>query len=154
MPKLDHCPHCGADLHDGHKPRSLEQHRRFFKLCSVAYSHWPESHEQQFDSAEHARKWLQMKAGWREVGAHVYLGPGIESESAKLLARAAISAAEGYAHPVVKGHDLYIWRPKSIAFGKMPHEEFCALNNAVDEVIFEVFGLSGDELLQHHSEAA
>jgi len=154
MSKLDSCPHCGADLHDGGKPRSVEQHRRFFKLCSVAYYHWPETYEQQFDTPEHCRKWLQMKAGWREVGAHVWLGDQMDSESAKLLARAAISGAEGYAVPVVKGNDLYIWRPKSIAFNKMGHEEFCKLNNAVDEVIHEVFGMSGDELLNHHETAA
>ena len=154
MPKLNQCPSCGADLHDGKVPRSLEQHRRFFKLCTVAFHHWPEGHEQQFDSAEHCRKWLQMKAGWREIGAHVFLGDRMDSESAKLLARAAISATEGYAVPKVKSNDLYIWRPKSIAFNKMGHEEFCKLNNAVDEVIYEVFGITGDELLEQTEKAA
>lgn len=153
MAKPSSCPHCGADLHDGHKPRSLEQHRRFFKLCAAVYDNWPESHDVQFSDREHARKWLQMKAGWRIVGASVPL-TDVAPDEAVMLAKAAILGAGAYAQPVIHNSHLVVWRPKSIAFNKMPHEEFCALNNAVDEVIHEVFGISGDELLQHHSEAA
>lgn len=153
MPKRDHCPECGATLHDGHKPRSLEQHKRHFAIARASYMHWPESEDFQPDSEEHMRKHLEMRAGWRVVGASVPLTDVPEGE-AVMLAKAAILGAGAYAHPVIHKGSLVVWRPKSIAFSKMPHEEFCALNNAVDEVIHEVFGISGDELLQEHERAA
>jgi len=153
MAKLDHCPECGCVLHDGEKPRSPEQHRRFFAVCAAAYHNWPESHERQFADAEDCRKWLQMKAGWRVVGSSIPLSDTTPDE-AVLLAKAAIAGAGAYAQPVIHNGHLVVWRPKSIKWNKMGHEEFCALNNAVDDVIHEIFGMDGDELLNHHSEAA
>jgi hypothetical protein len=45
------CPHCGGGL-DGGKPRSLEQHRRYFALMRAVFHHWPETHHVQFSSEQ------------------------------------------------------------------------------------------------------
>ena len=153
MPKLESCPHCGADLHDGKVPRSYEQLKRHFAVAAAAYMHWPESEREQPGNKEHMRKHLEMRAGWRIVGASVDLA-GVPPDEALLLAKAAILGAGTYAHPVIHNGQLVVWRPKSIAFNKMGHEEFCKLNNAVDEVIYEVFGITGDELLEQTEKAA
>lgn len=144
------CPTCG---HEVKQPRSLEQHRRFFGVVKAAFTHWPESNERQFASEEELRKFLQMKAGHREITARIPL-TGIRKEQAIILAEASIRAAGAYAVPAVHGAELIIWKPKSIAFDRLSHLAFCELNNAVDEILKAEIGLSGDELLKETEAAA
>lgn len=149
-----HCPECGCVISDkGGKLRSIEQHRRFFGLIRAVYHHWPETHETQFGDETECRKWLTMKAGHREIGARIPL-VGVNRERAMLLAEAAIRAAGSYAVPILHGDTLVVFKPKSIAFGKLSHAAFCALNNAVDEVIRAETGLDPDQVLKEHERAA
>ena len=69
------CPHCDSPLDDDPKgsPRSPDQLRRYFAGISAKYQHWPESHPQQFSNETEFRKWIQVKAGHREIGARVDL---------------------------------------------------------------------------------
>ena len=71
-----------------------------------------------------------------------------------MLAEAAIKAAGSYAVPVIHGTELVVWKPKSIAFERLSHLEFCSLNNGIDAILQDEIGMSGDELLQHHEAAA
>lgn len=152
---MKHCPHCGCEIDLGPKsaPRSVDQHRRYFGLIRAVFHHWPEAHQYQFSSAEELRAFLQMKAGHREIGARIPL-VGVNRERAMLLAEAAIRAAGSYAVPVLHGDTLVVFKPKSIAFGKLSHAAFCALNNAVDEVIRAETGLDPDQVLKEHERAA
>lgn len=145
------CPHCLSPLEDDPKgaPRSLEQLRRYFALMRAVYFHWPESHEHQFSNVEECRKYLQMKAGHREIGASIPLS-GMKPEKAMFLAEAAIRAAGSYALPVIHGSTLVVFVPKSIAFHKMGHAEFCALNREIDEVIREETGLDPEQCLAEY----
>ena len=128
------CPVCGyADKSSG-KPRSIEQHRRYFAMIKTAFDNWPERHERQFASAEELRSWLQMKAGAREVGATIPL-TGMSKERAMLLAEAAIRGAGSWAMPIIHGDTLVIFKPKSVSFAKMPHADFCKLSDTVQDVI-------------------
>jgi hypothetical protein len=149
MPSI--CPTCGHESKG--PPRSIDQHRRFFGMMRAAYMHWPESHEHQFASEDELRKWVQMKAGHREVAARIPL-TGIRKEQAVILAEASIRAAGAYAVPVIHGTELVIWKPRSIAFHNLGHKAFCELNNAVDEVLQVEIGMSGDQLLQETEAAA
>lgn len=153
--RLDHCPHCGCELisHDGRKPRSIDQHRRYFAVMRAAFTHWPETHERQFANAEELRAYLQMKAGHREVGAQIPLS-GMSKERAMLLAEAAIRGAGSYAMPVIHGDTLVIFKPKSIAFAKLGHQAFCALNSDIDAMIEQEIGVSADRLLKETEKAA
>lgn len=149
------CEVCGHEpsATKGGKPRSVEQIRRYFKLIRQAYVHWPEGHPRQFASEEECRKWLQMKAGAREVGAELPL-TGLQKDRALLLAEMAIRAAGAFAHPVLHGDRLVVWVPKSIKFSSMPHLEFCALAQSVEEVIAAEAGISAYDLLRNAKEAA
>jgi hypothetical protein len=149
------CPHCGCDLHEepGKSPRSVPQLRRYFSLIKAAFMHWPEVHERQFSSAEECRKYLQMKAGYREISATVPL-LGIPKERAVFVAEVSIRAAGGYAMPVLHGDTLVIFKPKSIAFRKMAHKDFCKLSDEVEAVIFAEIGIPGDKLLKETERAA
>ena len=65
-----------------------------------------------------------------------------------MLAQAAIAGAGSYARPVIHNGELIVWRPKSIAFAKMPHLEFCALSDAVAEVIEAETGIKVEEMMR------
>jgi hypothetical protein len=56
--------------------------------------------------------------------------------------------------PVIFADELVVWKPKSIAFGKLGHEAFCKLNDEIDAVIKEETGLEADQLLKEHEAAA
>lgn len=142
------CPHCGCELVSpaGGKPRSTDQLRRYFAMIKGAFSNWPEAHPHQFASAEELRAWLQMKAGAREIGAQIPL-TGISKERAMLLAEAAIRGSGSYAMPVIHGDTLVVFRPKSIAYAKMAHSDFCRLSDDVSEIIREA-GIDPDKALK------
>lgn len=145
------CPTCGHESKG--PPRSIDQHRRYFGMIRAAHTHWPESHPHQFTCEDDLRKWLQMKAGHREIAARIPL-TGIRKEQAVILAEASIRAAGSYAIPVIHGSELVIWKPKSIAFHNLGHRSFCELNQAVDDILQAEIGLSGDQLLQETEAAA
>lgn len=145
------CPHCLSSLDDapGGKPRSLQQLRRYFGMLRAVFAQWPETHEQQFSDVTEMRKWLQMKAGHREIGARIEL-KGMSKERAMLIAEATIRGAGTFAVPVIHGTVLAVFRPKSIKFNKLGHAAFCDLNNEVDDVIFAETGLIAEQCLREH----
>lgn len=148
------CPHCGCEIETAKgAPRSALQLRRYFAMIRAAFHHWPESHERQFTSEEECRKWLQMKAGHREVGASIPL-TGMSKERAMMLAEAAIRAADAYATIVIHGDTLVVWRPKSIAFNRLGHLAACRLFDEVSDVIIAETGLIPEQLLKEHERAA
>ena len=64
-----------------------------------------------------------------------------------LLAEAAIRGAGSYAMPKISGDTLVIFKPRSISFAKMSHEEFGKLNDAVAITIEQETGIRVEELL-------
>ena len=146
------CPSCGCDITGNDKPRSLPQLRRYFSMIRAAYHHWPETSDVTFSSEEECRKHLQMRAGWREVGARIPL-VGVKPEAAKMLAAAAIAGAKAHAWPVVHKSELIVWIPRSIAFHSMGPQEFGQLSDAVSVVIQDMTG-HDVEAMMRESEAA
>lgn len=147
------CPHCGCEIEKAGKPRSPEQHRRFFALIRAAYQQWPESAEFQPDNEEHLRKWLTAAAGYRD-GTDIAV-PFAENEPSvtklvSIAVEASVRAAGGYAfvRPDANGGRLRVYKPKSIRFGTMGPAEFGKLCDDVSEVIEREIGVSADDLLK------
>jgi hypothetical protein len=139
------CPHCGK----GGKRRSIEQHRRYFAVIKHAFEHWPETHEFQPDSAEHLRKWLQVKAGYRTVQEIEVKRTDPQSLAiVHATLRAAMKATDDYSWIVPHKGKLLVVASRSIAFDKIPHGEFCTLNNMVQEVIETETGIKIDQLME------
>jgi hypothetical protein len=139
------CPHCGK----GGKRRSVDQHRRYFSVIKHAFENWPETHDFQPDNAEHLRKWVQVKAGYRTV--QEIDTSRTDPQAMKIMEatlRAAMKATGDYAWTVVHGRKLYVVASRSIAFDKIPHGEFCTLNNLVQEVIESETGIKVDDLMK------
>jgi hypothetical protein len=135
------------------KPRSVDQLRRYFAMVRAAFTHWPEMSEVQFSSEDECRKFLQMSAGWRDVGARIPL-VGVNPEHARLLVAAAIKGAGAFARPVVHKGELIVWIPLSISFNSMGPQEFGQLSDAVAVVIKDMTGLDADTLLKESERAA
>jgi len=154
------CPNCGFVL-DGHASRSPQDHRRFFAVIRATYTHWPESHEFDPDNAEHLRKWLLCKAGFRDVTT---IPVDFPIELAKehpalmklvmLAVEAAIKAAKGYAFPRIHGDCIAVFSAKSIQWDKIDQKEFNKVREAVEEVIEAETGLKPDQLLKETEKAA
>ena len=143
------CPHCGCDSADPKgKPRSVEQHRRFFGMIAAAFHHWPDSHEFQPSSSEHLRAWLLCKAGYRDV-----VTVPVESDRpaviklAMLAVEGALRAARTHAFVRLHGSSLVVFTAKSISFHALPHGEFQSVNDAVQEIIEVETGITVDKLL-------
>jgi hypothetical protein len=150
------CPVCDHEINlKAGKPHSLPQHRRFFGIIrALALRFWPETHPRQFDGDEVAlRKYLIIRAGsrWREVKARVSLGDlHCDREVAMLIAEATIRAGGSYCIPVVHNNELVVLKAKSVKIhgeDRMPHSEFNALSQAVEEVIRAETGLDPDVVL-------
>ena len=147
------CEICGHDVGQPNKGRSVPQMRRYWAMIRAYWHHWPETAERQFESPEHMRKWLQMRAGHREVAVSMDLD-GATKDAALLIAEAAIRATGEYAVPVLHGDALVIWRPKSIAFSRLGHSEACKLFDDVAAVAEEVTGLRADDVMRETEAAA
>jgi hypothetical protein len=142
------CPCCETqfDPYKAGKPRSLDQHKRFFLLIRAAFENWPENHPMQFTDEQSLRKWLTMQAGYREV---IYQVPliGVRIEVAIPLAESLMRAAGKHAKAVGHKGNLVVWGPKSISFASMSHMDFCTYNNAVQDTIEAETQLKCDILL-------
>lgn len=130
------------------KKRSLPQHRRYFAMIKAAYDQWPERHKFKPDSAEHLRKWLQCKARHRTV---VEVETDQFDERVMAIIQAAVTAAMkatgGYAWVGVTHSGAAVLASKSIAIEELPHPAFCALNEAVEDIIRAETGLEPEQLL-------
>jgi len=146
------CPVCDSKLPiAGGKPRSLDQHRRYFAVIRAAFVQWPE--RDNFSDKNEFRKYLQIMAGAGDVVAEIPVA-GLGKEIAKFIAMQAIKAAGGYAVPLIRGDNLRIVKPKSVAFDKMKHADFCRLSDDVCALIEEKLGVSADDLIRETEAAA
>lgn len=139
------CPTCGK----GGKRRSIDQHRRYFAVIKHAFDNWPETHDFQPDSTEHLRKWLQCRAGYR-VGHRIEINRDDARSQAIATAsvKAAMQALGDYCWIIPHRGGLMVVASRSIAFDKIPHGEFCTLNNMVQEVIEAETGIKVDQLAE------
>lgn len=147
MAKTSPCEHCGGypSPHRG-KPRSVPQNARYHAMIKAAYMHWPERADLfQPGSIEHLRKFLQAKAGHRNV-ATVDTAGMTRMQSVVAIA-AAIKAAGEHHYVEAAGTKFYIITSKSIAFDELKHLAACALFDDVADVIEAETGLKVDEIM-------
>jgi predicted amidophosphoribosyltransferase len=149
------CPNCEAtfDLNKIGKPRSINQHRRFWAVMHALWHHWPETEAEQFSTMNDLRLHVTMACGWRKEAARIPIS-GMKLEHAKLLAEAAIKAAGANAAIRIHKDNVVIFVPVSIRFDRLAHLKFCALNADVDAFVASKLGITADELLNQMEKAA
>lgn len=128
------------------KSRSIDQHRRFFALIAAAYSHWPEAHAFQPESAEHLRAWLLVKA--KHCTIQTFCLSEQADEIACLLPVITASMLGRHSWCRAEGRTLHVCVPVSINFATVGHQEFTVISNAVDEVIRVETGLDPEHLMR------
>ena len=139
------CPTCGRT--EPAKPRSPDHHRRYFKVLALAFEHWPDTHAEKFDDLESFRAWVQMRAGHFE-STKLSL-EGANPHIVERVASAALKSSGTYARARVYGSDLYVYRPKSISFGRLDQKAFSELSASVETVIKVEGNLDAEELLKN-----
>lgn len=150
------CPYCGCDLPapDGGKPRSYPQLKRYMALCRRAYENWPELHDVQFTNWHECRKWLEMKAGYRELVLQqplmgipeAKLVPFIQGAIMGVVRSKAGRKSRVFAHSVIHRDVLYVYCSISVKYESMPHKDFCELSDKVERLIREITGVGAEEL--------
>lgn len=143
------CADCPAR---NRKPRSYQQHKRYFAVLKAVHFAWPETHPMQFANETALRKWLQMKA--KHYTTRTLDLYGIPASKAQPLLQAYLDSAEAYSEARVLGNSLVIFSPASINYDTLGHAEFCALNDEVAAVIRDEAGLDADQLLLERGRAA
>jgi hypothetical protein len=148
------CPHCDCPI-DFENPRSTPQLRRYFGMIRAFHTHWPEAHPEQFDDCDNFRYWLQMKTSpqYRYEKARIPLN-GVPENTALLMVRAGMMANEGFAYPKVYNGCVVIWKPKSIAYEKMPHADFCKLSDEIAVTFEAETGLNAKDVFKETENAA
>lgn len=133
-------------MSDRNKQRSIQQHKRFFSVIAAAHHHWPESHPFKPENAEHLRAWLLVKA--KHLTVKTFYMSDDASEIARLLPVIMASMLGKYSWAKAKGNELQVCVPMSIKFESVGHQEFQAINDAVDEIIRAETGLDPEQLLR------
>lgn len=153
------CPHClsNIDPDSAHKPRSVQQLRRFFSVLRAMFAHWPEGHHFQPRDEEHLRAWVLCRSShYSVVDVDV---PSTDRETLDLVARsveAAIKASKNYAfvQPDPDGNRVRVFSPKSIAFHKLTPDQFNKLNDDVEAVYLHETGIDPSAALTETENAA
>ena len=143
------CADCPAR---SRKPRSYQQHKRYFAVIKAVLSAWPETHPEQFPNKTALRKWLQMKA--KHYTTRTLDLYGIPASKARPLLQAYLDSSDPYSEARVLGNNLVIFSPASINYDTLGHADFCALNDEVDAVIREETGLDPVRVLLETERAA
>ena len=146
-PAKQTCQACGCPVGGDGTDRSWQQLKLYHRTMAAWLTHWPEACVHQFSNVTEMRKFLEMSAGHREVGASIPIS-GMRKEQAMMLAEAAIRASGSYALPRLHGDVLVIFRPKSVALHSMSSQDFSRLFDGVKEVFHKETGLDPDEVLR------
>jgi hypothetical protein len=149
--RLHYCPECGCLLS---KPRSPQDHKRFFALIRKAFEHWPECGFAPSDH-KHLRAFLLVQAGYFDaqpvpIDAELAQDPHLLA-LARLTVEASVAAAirdRGYAFPRFSAAGCDILRPKSINWETLDQKGFAPIREAVGDIIENTVGVTSDQLLK------
>ena len=134
------------------KPRSIDQHNRFFALVSALFQQWPEKHQFQPDDEEHLRAWLLVKAKHRVI-AEFHMGD-VTDEFVRAIPVITMAMYRKHCWAWQDGSKIKVCAAKSISiYGKeaVGHAEFCVINDNVDGVIRAETGLDPERLMRSHA---
>lgn len=146
------CPNCGVsfDARKPHRPRSVEEHRRFFGIVAAAFGSWPELHEFQPESREHLRAWLICQSGpqYRTVETFTLPDAPVTIVATMMgIIEALLQREEGFKFARWRGDVISITRPKSLRFDRMKQGEFHELNERVSTIVSDALGVDIETLL-------
>ncbi len=134
------------------KPRSYQQHKRFFGLVEAAFNHWPEGHPFKPKDSEHLRHWLLCAVNHSTI--KTFETEGDATAIAKLLPIVVAIMTKTNCWTKAVGNEVQVCVPKSISYEEVSHQEFQGISNVVGDIIQEVIGIEPDTLLAESEKAA
>lgn len=134
------------------KPRSIDQHRRFFGVIKAAFDNWPDMHPFKPDNEEHLRAWLLVKSKHRSIKS---FDVGSDAaDVARMVPVIVASMLDKYCWSWPDGDgQIKVCAPLSIKFSELPHEAFCKLCDEVEGVILTETGMEAEHLLKSREAA-
>jgi hypothetical protein len=147
MTRHRHCPHCGCEIDGDDDPRSTPQNNRYHALIRKAFAHWPKTYTFQPHNKDHLRKWLEVEAGHFTV-KHIEAPEAIDPAILAIFVRSMFRQAEVYVYTEISHRSITMRVPKSTRYSQLGHKAACKLFTEVEEIIGEIVGVTGDQLLK------
>jgi hypothetical protein len=129
--------------------RSQRSHNHFFAVIADAWRNLPEEYADQFPSETHFRRWLLIKAGYRDERTIV-----CASNAEAQRVAAFIKPLDEYAVVVVRDSVVIHWTAKSQSARAMKSKEFQASKEACFDVLAKMLGTTAGALKQNAKDAA
>ncbi len=136
----------------------MKEHRRLWKMITLAEQHWPEQFEFQPEGKDYIRQWLTVKAGQYTFERHDVppkespLYDGIISLMRSAYNFTALSDAERprYVFEKITGPtQITLYQAKSWAKDSMTQAEFHHMGERISlEILPNIIGQTGNELLE------
>ena len=124
--------------------RSSKHHRLFFGAIFKAFMNWPESHEFQPQNDEHLRAWLLCKAKYCTCVLHTIDHKDAIAWAMNFALKELVSD-DGYKFLRWSEKQVAVYRPKSIAWGKLPQDEFNKISQSVSDILKAEINMSLDD---------
>ncbi len=129
--------------------RSSATHNHFFAALHEAWTNLPEPIADHFPTEEHLRKYLLIKAGFRDETSFL-----THSKAEAQRFAGYLRSIDGYSFIQVDGKLVTRWTAKSQAMKKMGKVEFQKSKQAVLEQLAKLIGVTPDELSSNAGRAA
>jgi hypothetical protein len=129
--------------------RSSNSHSHYFASVTEAWRNLPEGAAEQFQTADHLRKFALIKCGFFNVRT-VALGSQAEAERVASF----VKPLDEYAIVTVTGAVVSIYTAKSQSYRAMPKGEFQQSKQAVLDYLASMVGVSAKQLGDEAGRAA
>lgn len=129
--------------------RSQRSHNHFFAVVADAWRNLPEEYADQFPSETHFRRWLLIKAGYRDERTIV-----CTSNADAQRVAAFIKPLDEYAVVAVRDNVVIHWTAKSQSVRAMKSKDFQGSKEACFDVMAKMLGTTPGELKQNSKDAA
>lgn len=140
----------GADYTvEQQEPRSAASHSHYFAALTEAWRNLPEDQAERFPTVEHFRKWLLIRAGYRDERTHA-----CASKAEALRFSAFIKPIDEFAVVIAKEAVVSVYTAKSQSARAMGKKEFQESKDAVLSLAAEMIGVTPAQVEHNAREVA
>jgi len=129
--------------------RSSNSHRAYFAEINDGFQNLPEHQAERFPTANHLRKWLLIRAGYRDERTIV-----LANKAEALRVAAFIEPMDSFAVVVPREATVVVMTAKSQSYKAMGRAEFQRSKEAVLDALAELLGVERKALDQNAGRAA
>ena len=132
-----------------HEGRSMKSHSHYFAALTEAWRNLSDDHAERFPTVEHLRKWLLIKAGYRDERSIV-----CSSKAEAQRVAAFMRPADEFAVVTVNEAIVTFYTAKSQSVRAMGRKDFQESKQAVLDIAAGMIGVNRDDLRRNAGRAA